>query len=109
MDVILESMKKSIDKMNKIQHVEILKLFKDHNVKLNENKNGTYINISFLSSDVIEELQKYVLYIEEQEKSLEVIEIKKRELSLEIIESKKRNLSLEVIESKKRELASIMI
>jgi hypothetical protein len=91
MDIILESIKNSIDKMNKIQHVEILKLFKSHDVKLNENKNGTYVNISFLSSNVVEELQKYVTYIEEQEKSLEIIEIKKRELALEI-ESKKREL-----------------
>jgi hypothetical protein len=81
MEVILESIKNSIDKMNKIQHVEILRILKNHDVKLNENRNGTYINISFLPTNVIEELQKYVSYIEEQEKSLEIIEIQKRELS----------------------------
>ena len=81
-DKELELIKSSIDKMNQIQHMEILKLLKNNKtVKLNENRNGVYINLSFLPDETVEELKKYVTYIEEQEESLEITERKKIELS----------------------------
>jgi hypothetical protein len=78
----LEIMKCSIDKMNKTQHIEILKILKlNKAIKINENRNGIYINLSFLPMETILELNKYIIYIEEQEKSLEIDENQKIELS----------------------------
>jgi predicted mannosyl-3-phosphoglycerate phosphatase (HAD superfamily) len=78
----LEIIKCSIDKMNKIQHIEILKILKCNKaIKINENRNGIYINLSFLPKETILELNKYITYIEEQEKSLEIDENQKIELS----------------------------
>ena len=77
----IESMRNTIDKMNKNQHIEILQILKScKNVKLNENRNGIYINLSFLPNDVILKINKYVSYITEQEQSLEQFETQKREL-----------------------------
>ena len=77
---LLESMKNNIEKMGKIQHLEILKILKKYPaVKLNENRNGVYINVSYLPDEVIEELQKFLEYMKEQESNLELIESQKEE------------------------------
>jgi hypothetical protein len=80
----LETLKSSIDAMNRNNHVEILKILKENDVKINENKSGVYINMSFLEKDVIEKISTFVKYIEEQEKSLEIVERQKIELSCTI-------------------------
>lgn len=77
----LETLKTSIDTMNRANHVEILKILKENDVKINENKSGVYINMSFLEKGVIEKISTFVNYIEEQEKSLEIVERQKIELS----------------------------
>jgi len=74
----LENIKDKIEKMPKVNQTEILKILSNHkNIKLNENKNGVYINLSFLPNNVIEELDKYIKYFILQEESLNKIEIQK--------------------------------
>ena len=74
----LELMKSRIEHMPKNQHIEVLKLLNNYpNVKLNENKSGVYVNLSFLPQEALESLMKYVQYVEEQEKSLNMVENKK--------------------------------
>ena len=52
----LDIMKNRIEKMGKIQHIEILNILKKNpTVKLNENRNGVYINLSYLHDDVVDE------------------------------------------------------
>ena len=81
-EVLLESLKNAIDKMDVKHHVVILKILKSNkNITLNENMNGFYINLSFLPFDTVCEIEKYINYIEEQEKSLNIVEDKKRQLS----------------------------
>ena len=77
-----EVIKEKVEKMEKKQHIEILKIIKYKNASLvvNENKGGTWINMSCLSAETIEEITKYIQYIEEQEKSLNQLENEKKEL-----------------------------
>jgi ACT domain-containing protein len=77
---ILETMKNTIERMNKTQHVEVLKIFKKFpQIKLNENRNGVYINLSYLPQDSIHELSRYIDYVEAQETNLETMEARKEE------------------------------
>ena len=77
---VLETMKNTIERMNKIQHVEVLKIFKKFpQIKLNENRNGVYINLSYLPQDSICELTRYIEYVEAQETNLETMEARKEE------------------------------
>ena len=63
-----------------MHHIEILKILKKNgNVKLNENKGGVYVNLSFLPKDTISELEYYLNYIEDQETSLIILENQKEE------------------------------
>ena len=81
----LDIIKNRIEKMGKTQHIEILNILKNNTtVKLNENRNGVYINLSYLPNDVIEELQKYLDYLKDQETNLEQLEIQKEEFKTTI-------------------------
>jgi len=81
----LDIIKNRIEKMGKPQHIEILNILKKNTtVKLNENRNGVYINLSYLPNDVIEELQKYLDYLKDQETNLEQLEIQKEEFKTTI-------------------------
>jgi hypothetical protein len=74
----LNSLKERIENMDKNHQVEILRILnKFNNFKTNENKNGTFINLTELSDDIISELQKYVNYVEEQQKQLKIGENEK--------------------------------
>ena len=76
----LEMLKMKIEKMNKKHHIEILKILKRFsNVKLNENKSGVYINLVFLPSEALEEIHKYLSYIDQQETSIMTLETQKEE------------------------------
>ena len=69
--VELEKLKTQIESMDKIHHIEILRILKKFNdVKLNENKSGVFVNLSFLSNNVVEELAKYVDYVNMQENEI---------------------------------------
>ena len=75
----LEQLKNDIESLNKFHQVEILKIFSKNLCKLNENKNGIFVNMSFLSTEVIEELDKYLEYIKEQTEVIQTVEYQKEE------------------------------
>jgi hypothetical protein len=76
----LENIKIKIETMSKKHHIEILKILtKFSNIKLNENKSGVFINLMFLQDDAVEELTKYIHYIDEQESTIMSIETQKTE------------------------------
>tara|TARA_Y100000385_G_C12729598_1_gene482140 strand:+ start:200 stop:529 length:330 start_codon:yes stop_codon:yes gene_type:complete len=76
--VSLQSIKNKIENMNKNQQLDILKiLYEEENVKLNENKSGVYVNLTFLSSSVLEKITNYLVYVGDQEENLTSIEEKK--------------------------------
>jgi hypothetical protein len=75
----LENIKISIEIMNKYNQIEILKILQKNTCKINENKSGVYINLSFLSEKTIVELEKYIDYTKDQEESLNTMEYQKEE------------------------------
>ena len=77
----LDDIKDRIESMNKENQIEILKLIRKNNsVKLNENKSGTFVNLSYLPLEVIEDVQKYIEYINEQERTLQTTETQKKSI-----------------------------
>jgi hypothetical protein len=76
----LETIKNKIEQMEKKHHIEVLKILKKNPaIKLNENKNGVFVNLSFLPKDAIDDLSKYIHYIEDQETTLQTAEYQKME------------------------------
>ena len=79
-NINLDKIRQKIELMNKENHIEIAKLLKEKNIKLTENNNGIFINLTNLSEETIFLLLKYIKHIENQENILNIIENKKEEL-----------------------------
>lgn len=75
----LELMKTRIENMTKINQVEILKILLKHNVKINENKSGIFVNMTFLDDSIIEDINVYLEYVNKQESTLQSLETQKDE------------------------------
>jgi hypothetical protein len=76
---ILEKLKNKIEGLNKYHQLEILKILSKSLCKINENKSGVYVNLSFLEKSVIDDMFKYLEYIKEQEESFNTMEYQKEE------------------------------
>ena len=75
----LDRIKTAIESMNKYNQVEILKILNKTDCKLNENKSGVYVNLSFLSEDTLMQLRNYISYTRDQEDTLITMEYQKEE------------------------------
>lgn len=79
--VELNLIKDSIDKMVKINQVEILRILKKNpKINLNENNYGVHVNLSDLPYSTIEEIKNYINYVNTQEKNLNHIELQKNNM-----------------------------
>ena len=87
----LVDIKKTIESLNKTRQVEILKIFLKNNVSISENNNGTFINLSFLSEDCLNEVKEYLNYIKDQEASLKTLENVKAEFIKEHFDNNMEN------------------
>ena len=76
----IENLKTLIESLSKVHQIEILKIIqKKQCIKINENKSGVYINLTFLPKDTIDEINEYLYYINGQEQMLDPIEREKTE------------------------------
>jgi hypothetical protein len=76
----LTSIKTSIEKMPRINQLEVFRILKSNkSIKLNENKSGVFVNISFLSKEILQQLNEYVKYVQDQECVINNIETQKQE------------------------------
>jgi len=82
----LEDLKEKIEALSKFQQVEILKILSKNMCKLNENKSGIFVNMTFLETDVIEEIEKYMSYVEDQADTFQTAEYQKEEFKNIILE-----------------------
>jgi hypothetical protein len=75
----LETIKNKIESLAKIHQIEILRILKKSpTVKINENKSGVFVNLSFLPNDIMQDISNYVKYIHEQEQTLQTVEYQKK-------------------------------
>ena len=80
----LENIKQKIESLAKIHQIEILRILKNSpGIKINENKSGVFVNLSFLPKPTIENLMQYIQYIQEQEQTLQTIESQKNTFKTE--------------------------
>lgn len=87
------ALKDKIEKMTKYHQVEVLRIITSLSPNMaNENKNGTFINLTELPDNVIEELYKYATYIEHQQKQLKDVENVKDELEIQFMQAKPKVL-----------------
>jgi hypothetical protein len=74
----LSAIRDKIETMTKFNQVEVLRILnKRQSVTLNENKYGIHINLTDLSTEIINELKIYINYVNAQEINLNNIEQQK--------------------------------
>lgn len=74
----LQIMRDTIELMPKFNQVEILRILtKNNDVTINENKYGIHINLTDVSSPLVEELKMYIHYVKSQELQLDQSEKQK--------------------------------
>ena len=77
----LNFIKQTIESMDKVHHIEILKLLENQDdVNLNENNNGTFINLTNLKNGTIQKLQEYINYFKKQQNQLINLEDQKKQI-----------------------------
>ena len=93
----LETIKTKVEKLNKEHQLEILKILRnqgEERVKINENKSGVYINLSFLPLDTIEKIKLYLNYVQDQEKMLCLAENQKEDFAKTYFEDNQESESM---------------
>jgi hypothetical protein len=61
--------------------VDILKIIlKNTENKINENRNGIYVNMSFLSVSTVDAIEVYLKYVEDQQRTIEIFEKQQEEI-----------------------------
>lgn len=75
----LVRIKEEIELLNKPRQIEVMKVFLSKDISATENKNGVFINLSIVTSEIIEEIEKKLGYFKEQDSTLEEMEIIKQE------------------------------
>jgi hypothetical protein len=63
----LKSLKEQIEATNTFHQIEILRILKDNDVEINENKNGVFINLTYVDSSILDKIYKYLSYVNKQE------------------------------------------
>ena len=66
----LKSLKEKIELLEKTEHQEILKIIKRYECKYTENNNGVFINMNKLTDNVIEEIESFLVFSDENNKML---------------------------------------
>lgn len=75
----LKKLNKIISKLEKCHHIKIFNIIKNNNINYSENRNGIFINLNEVSNKIIEEIEKYIEYINIQEKNISAFENIKNE------------------------------
>ena len=77
----LRALKERIENMSKHHQIEVLRLLTNtQGVCTNENNNGTFVNLTGQNPEVIEALENYSKYVDEQQNHLSNIENEKNRI-----------------------------
>ena len=88
----VKKLRDTIQEMDAIHQVNILKIIKKNTVDFTENNNGIFNNMSLLDDSTIAEMTKFVRYVNLQEKQLDCVEDIKAQYKKELFKGNKENL-----------------
>ena len=79
----LQFIKNQIDNMDIINQKEILNIFKENNINITENNNGSFINLSSINKEILDKIKLYIEYFNIQQNNLTIIEDEKNNIKNE--------------------------
>lgn len=79
----IQSLCERIESLHSTHHVAIASIIKEEgNIKMNETTNGIMINMSLVSSEVVQKIERFLDFISKQENSIQEFETQKEECKL---------------------------
>jgi hypothetical protein len=85
----IDELKNKIEKMDEIHQLHIGSILRQPpEIKLNSNKSGILVNLTTIPELILEEIDKYMDYVIEQEKTLIQVENKTEDLKQQYIISR---------------------
>ena len=77
----LKFLRDKIESLTVFHQVEILRILQTNRITFSENKNGVFVNLTYVTPDVIDKINEYIIYVYKQESQLNEIEEQKIVLS----------------------------
>ena len=75
----LKNLNNIVNKLNEIHHRKIFDIINKNNIKYSENRNGVFVNLNNLSSNILDKIKQYIEYVKIQEKNISNFENIKKE------------------------------
>ncbi len=76
--------KERIEKLSKHHQLEALRILsKIQTIKMNENNNGVFINLTEQDDNVMKQLEDFLVYVDDQQKHLHNIDDKQEQMEQE--------------------------
>tara|TARA_B100001540_G_C15268881_1_gene400499 strand:+ start:236 stop:502 length:267 start_codon:yes stop_codon:yes gene_type:complete len=85
-NIDLNRIKTEVETLTKVHQIEVLRIMKEGNVILNENKNGVFINLTNVDADILNKVSAYLKYVSQQEVYLNELEDEKN-VYMEMLDS----------------------
>jgi hypothetical protein len=88
----LRLLKQSLEAMPRAHQIEVLRLLRDGGATdISENCNGTFVNLTCQSDELIASLETYATYVADQQKTLSSVEQEKDRLQKTFFNGNKAN------------------
>tara|TARA_B100001057_G_C22368588_1_gene763695 strand:+ start:112 stop:399 length:288 start_codon:yes stop_codon:yes gene_type:complete len=68
--VKLKELRDTIEVSDILHHREVLRILKENNCSISSNRNGSFINLTSISDDIINKINKYFKHVQNQENEL---------------------------------------
>ena len=77
----LKMLRDNIEALPVFHQTEVLRILYKNHITFSENKNGVFLNLSYVNLDVIHKISEYVTFVQNQESQMCEFEKKKMTLS----------------------------
>jgi hypothetical protein len=77
----LKMLRDNIEALPTFHQIEVLRILYKNHITFSENKNGVFLNLSYVNLDVIHKISEYVTFVHSQESQMCEFEKKKMTLS----------------------------
>ena len=76
-----------IETLPKVHHKDIARIFLEHNITYDENKNGMFVNLSTVPQEVLEKVARFVSYVDLQQETINIGETERNDLKSQFFEN----------------------
>lgn len=73
----LKTLRDNIELLSEFHQIEVLRILHSNHITFSENKNGVFVNLSYVNYDVMNKINEYVTFVNKQETQLYEFEEKK--------------------------------